>query len=105
MSSERPQSLEKKRPQNNLINVYKYPVGGNEEDGGRPFSVVPTEMRRGNGHKLKHRQFYLNIRNFVLHRGRASEHPTQGTDIISDNLKVTPGPFPPFSLHNGRKAW
>lgn len=46
-------SLEKRRFQSNFINMYKYSVGGNEEDGGRPFSVMSTERRRGNTHKTE----------------------------------------------------
>jgi len=41
-----------------LINGYKYPMGGNEEERARLFSVVPTD--RTTGHKLKARKLNLN---------------------------------------------
>lgn len=39
-----------------LINVYKYWEGGYKNDGARLFSLVPSDWKRGNGHKLKHRK-------------------------------------------------
>ncbi|KAK4826985.1 hypothetical protein QYF61_013085 [Mycteria americana] len=54
-------SLEKRRLSGDLNIMYKYLMGGKEEDGDRLFSVVPCDRTGGNGHKLKHRRFPLNI--------------------------------------------
>ncbi|KAK4831148.1 hypothetical protein QYF61_015451 [Mycteria americana] len=59
-------SLKKRRLRGDLINVYEYLRQDSKEDGARLFSGVPSDKTKGNGHKVKHRRFRLNIRKHFL---------------------------------------
>ncbi|KAK4831696.1 hypothetical protein QYF61_018748 [Mycteria americana] len=57
-----PFTLEKRRFRGDLINVHKV----QRRQSQALFSVVPSDRTRGNGHKLKHRRFPLNIRKYFF---------------------------------------
>jgi len=85
-----------------LINAYKYLKGGCQEDGAKLFSVVPSDRTRGNGHKLKHRKFHVNMgKNFRTLTLRVTEHwsrlPREVVVSLSGDIQDPPrhGPVQP----------
>jgi len=82
-------SLKKRRLQGDLIKAYKYLKGGCQEDGAKLFSVVPSNRKRGNGHKLKHRKFQLNMKkNFFPLRVTEPWNRPPGEAVESPSLEI-----------------
>ena len=66
-------SLEERRLRGDLINMYKYHKGGCQEAEDRLLLVVPSYRTRGNGHKLRHRKFQVDMRGHFV-TVRVTEH-------------------------------
>jgi len=80
----------------NLMNIYKHLMRRYKDD--RVFSVVPSDRTRGNGHKLKHGRFPLNIRKHFFTVGvtkhwyrlprKVLRPPLRGDQTQTDRVQV-----------------
>ncbi|KFP28905.1 hypothetical protein N325_01822, partial [Colius striatus] len=81
-------SLEKRRLRGDL-NIYKYLKNGCQELGTSLFSVVASNRTRGNGMKLEHRKFHLNIRkNYFTVQVREPWHRLPRGVVESPSLEI-----------------
>ncbi|KAK4817897.1 hypothetical protein QYF61_002281, partial [Mycteria americana] len=79
-----------------FISVYKYLKGEYKKDGARLFSVVCNDGKKGDGHKLKHRMFPLNIKKYFFpmrvteHRHRLPEKTVESLslEILKSRLDI-----------------
>jgi len=83
------------------------PDGRSEEDGTRLCSLVPRDRTRGNGHRLKHSKFCLNIRLFYCECGQTLAEVAQRAYGVSSlrGIQNLPGhgPEQPLGLLGKRR--
>ena len=80
-----------RRLRGHLINTYihlKVRVCVGESHGARFFSVVPSKRTRGNGHKLEHRKFHMNMRENWRWQSTKTSCPEKFWSSVLLNLKV-----------------
>ena len=54
--------MELEKAEGGLTRAYQHLKGGWQEDGAGLLPVVPSDRTGGNGHKLQHGKFQLNVR-------------------------------------------